>query len=98
MGLHGPLCDNPQKISSSMRIVRDLAIGLWGAVLAGVLAWPQAQPPALAKPPVPASVPLVLAGGTIVDVTEWGHSARDLQDAVVIVRDGRISEMGPRSA
>jgi hypothetical protein len=96
MGLPKSLCDNPQKTSSSMRIARDLAMGLCGVALAGVQAWPQAQAPAPAKPPLAASVPLVLAGGTIVDVTEWGHSARDLQDAVVIVRDGRINEVGPR--
>jgi hypothetical protein len=41
---------------------------------------------------------LVLAGGTVVDVTDWGHSARDLQDAIVIVRDGRITDVGPRGA
>ncbi len=39
-------------------------------------------------------VPLVLTGGTVVDVTNWGHSARDLQDAVVIVREGKITEVG----
>ena len=37
-------------------------------------------------------------GGTVVDVTEWGHSAKDLQDAVVIVRDGRITDVGSRYA
>ncbi len=30
----------------------------------------------------------------MVDVTNWGHSARDIQNAVVIVRDGRITEVG----
>jgi hypothetical protein len=43
------------------------------------------------------SVPLALVGGTVIDLSEWGHSAKDLQDAVVIVRDGRIAEVGPRS-
>lgn len=28
------------------------------------------------------------------DVTNWGHSARDIQNAVVIIRDGRITEVG----
>lgn len=64
--------------------------------LAGVLAWPQALPPAFQK--APASQPLVLAGGTVVDVTGWGRSAKDLQDAVVVVRDGRITEVGSRMA
>ena len=40
----------------------------------------------------------MLVGGTVVDVTDWGHSAKDMQDAVVIVRDGRITDVGPRGA
>jgi hypothetical protein len=39
-------------------------------------------------------VPLVLAGGTVVDVTDWGHSARDLPGAIVVIRDGRIEDVG----
>src|SRR5271156_4561132 len=85
------LCDNPQKTNSTMRFVRDLAIGFYAMALAGTLAWPLAQPSPLPKAQVsPVSgVPniLVLSGGTVVDVTQWGHSASDLQDAVVIVRD-----------
>jgi hypothetical protein len=53
----------------------------------------QNQPPK----PVPAP-PLVLVGGTIIDVTDWGHSANDIQDAVIYIRDGRILAVGPRSA
>jgi hypothetical protein len=41
---------------------------------------------------------MVLVGGTVIDLTNWGRSARDLQDAVVIVREGRITEVGPASA
>jgi hypothetical protein len=81
-----------------MRQFRNLAVGMWGAALASALAWPQAQPSTQTKSPVAASPALVLAGGTVVDVTEWGHSAKDLQDAIVIVREGRIAEVGPRSA
>jgi hypothetical protein len=33
-----------------------------------------------------------------VDVTDWGHSARDLTDAIVILRDGRITDVGSRMA
>src|ERR1039457_3479822 len=40
----------------------------------------------------------VLSGGTVVDVTDWGHSARDLGNAIVIVRDGRITEVGAAGA
>lgn len=78
--------------------LRTLGLAFCAAVAGATLAWPQALPPPQVKPPAPVSVPLVLAGGTIVDVTEWGHSAKDLADAVVIVRDGRISEVGPRLA
>ncbi|MDR3774022.1 MAG: amidohydrolase family protein [Terracidiphilus sp.] len=85
-----------------MQMIRDLAVGLLAAGLASVAAWPQAQAPALPKTAAPATAaapaPLVLAGGTVVDVSDWGHSAKDLQDAIVIVRDGRVSEVGSRYA
>jgi hypothetical protein len=71
-------------------------LGVVGLVLAAQLAWPQAPPPFASK--VPSSVPLVLAGGTVVDVTEWGGSAKDLPDAIVIIRDGRITDVGSRMA
>src|ERR1700723_3504614 len=93
-----PLCDNPQQILSSMRFRRNLAIGLCGVVLGPVLAQAQTQAPAFPRTAPTAPPPLVLAGGTIIDVSEWGHSAKDLEDAVVIVRDGRISEVGSRYA
>jgi len=37
-------------------------------------------------------------GGTVVDVTDWGHSAKDLPDAIVILHDGRITDVGSRMA
>ena len=71
---------------------------LWvvGVALVGVPAWPQPQVPVIPK--VPVSTPLVLAGGTVVDVTDWGSSARDQLDAIVIIRDGRITDVGSRGA
>ncbi len=65
---------------------------LWmgGAALGSCVAWPQPTPP-------PPPVPLVLAGGTVVDVTEWGHSAKDLPDAIVIVQNGKITDVGSRA-
>ncbi len=60
-------------------------------MLGSFFAWPQATP-------APAPVPLVLAGGTVIDVTDWGHSAKDLQDAVVIVQNGHITDVGTRAA
>jgi hypothetical protein len=68
-----------------MRLFHRVLRAVSGAALAGILAWGQAPP-------------LVLAGGTVVDVTDWGHSAKDLVDAIVVIRDGHITEVGPRSA
>jgi len=67
-------------------ILSTLGVCCFGQVLQG------------AKPPLVPPPPLVLAGGTVIDVTEWGHSANDLHDAVIYVRDGRITAVGPRSA
>lgn len=44
-----------------------------------------------------APVPLVLVGGTVIDVSDWGRSAKDLQDAIVIVQNGRITDVGPHA-
>jgi hypothetical protein len=79
-----------------MRPSGHLLLGAVGWVLAAQLAWPQAPSPFLPKPQT--SVPLALAGGTVVDVTGWGGSAKDLPDAIVIVRDGRITDVGSRMA
>ncbi|WP_263358302.1 amidohydrolase family protein [Acidicapsa ligni] len=57
-----------------------------------------AASPQVQLPKPNSTPPLVLAGGTVIDVTEWGHSANDLQDAVIYIRDGRITAVGPRSA
>jgi hypothetical protein len=89
-----PLCDNSQKTTLPMRASGHRLLGVVGLMLAAQLAWPQA--PFVPKPP--SSVPLVLSGGTVVDVTEWGGSAKDLPDAIVIVRDGRITDVGSRMA
>ncbi len=42
----------------------------------------------------PGSAPLVLTGGTVIDVTNWGDSARDLQNAVVVIQNGSIAYVG----
>jgi hypothetical protein len=74
-----------------------------GAVLVAVLAAFAAAPSGLAyqpqqpKPPVPAP-PLALAGGTVIDVTNWGRSMNDIPDAVVLIRDGHILAVGPRAS
>ena len=58
---------------------------------------------AVALAPVPAlaqnePAPLVLSGGTVIDLTNWGESARDIPNAVVVIREGRIAEVGPASS
>ena len=83
-----------------MQCIRIFLKCVTGSVLVGVLAsmlaWAQTPNPVFPKAQV--SVPLVLAGGTVVDVRDWGHSARDQQDSIVVIRDGRIVEVGYRGA
>jgi hypothetical protein len=63
------------------------ALFVAGCALASIPARPQPEP----SPP---SVPLILVGGTVVDLTDWGHSARDIPDAIVVIREGRITDVG----
>lgn len=90
------LCDNPQQTAILMRAFRILLTSAGCIGLTGLLAWPQPQPQINAREI--SSVPIVLSGGTVVDVSDWGHSARDLQNAIVIVRDGRITDVGASGA
>ena len=69
-----------------MRLDRFFLLWIVGSLLGGVLSWSQAP------------IPLVLAGGTIVDVTDWGHSAKDQPDSIVIVQNGRITDVGTRAS
>jgi hypothetical protein len=39
---------------------------------------------------------LALVGGTVIDVSEEGRSSDDLEDAVVVIEDGRIRQVGRR--
>jgi hypothetical protein len=67
-----------------MQTHRGFLVAILISVLGGVIAW--SQPSAL-----------VLSGGTVVDLTNWGRSAKDLHDSVVIVYDNKIEEVGPRA-
>jgi hypothetical protein len=67
-----------------MRIDRLFLLGLFAFLLGSVP--DQAQ-----------SVPLVLSGGTVVDVSNWGRSAADLADAAIVMQNGRITDVGPRA-
>ena len=62
-------------------------IGFWA--LGSVFAWSQ-------TPPQPSNE-LVLSGATVVDVSDWGHSAHDLPDAIVVISDGKIAAVGSRT-
>jgi hypothetical protein len=79
-----------------MRLLRGLLSIVLGLVLAVQAAGARAQ--SSFTPKLSPSAPLVLVGGTIVDVSEWGGSAKDIPDAVVVLRDGRIAEVGSRMA
>lgn len=76
-----------------MRFLRSFQAWVFGWVFASVAAWSQV-PPLL--PPSPSPPPLVLAGGTVIDVSNWGHSARDLTDAIVVISEGKITAVGSR--
>lgn len=69
-----------------MRLARILLLWIAGVLSSSVLARSQAAPP------------LVLAGGTVIDVTDWGRSAKDQQDSIVIVQNGHITDVGPRAS
>jgi Amidohydrolase family len=88
------VCDNPLYSNFCMRSFRFALTWLSVTFAAVMFGLPQAPPQVVTRP---ASTPLVLVGGTIIDVTDWGRSAVDLQDSVVIVRDGRITDVGSRA-
>ncbi|HEU5457265.1 MAG TPA: amidohydrolase family protein [Terracidiphilus sp.] len=62
------------------------------------LAAQSAQTPAQNPLAGPAEPPLVLSGGTLIDVADWGHSARDIPNAIVIVSDGHVISAGPAAS
>ncbi len=72
-----------------------LVSGLIFCVHSALAHGPQAQ--IQIPKPLPAP-PLVLVGGTIIDVSDWGRSANDLHDAIIYIRDGRVTAVGPRAA
>ena len=68
-----------------MRLFRIFLAWVGGLSLCGASLWPQP------------TNELVLAGGTVIDVSAWGRSAKDIPDAIVIVNEGRIVAVGPRA-
>ena len=81
-----------------MGIVRFFLLWICVAFPLTLLASSHASQAPQAPQVPPAPVPLVLVGGTVIDVTDWGRSAKDLPDAVVIVQGGRITDVGPRAS
>jgi hypothetical protein len=85
-----PVCDNPEENFLRMRPYRIVMIWMLLLLGAGISASAQIPPLVAAKPP------LVLIGGTIIDVTDWGRSALDQQNSIVIIDNGKITEVGSR--
>lgn len=71
-----------------MRKFSSLFFHCCGWLLAGIFAYAQGGP----------SATTVLLGGTVVDLSAWGKSAHDLQNAAVVIREGRISEVAPAAS
>ena len=69
-------------------------ISVW--IAAASLAWSSQTPPQI-NPYPPLVAPLALVGGTLIDLTNWGRSARDLHDSIVIVDQGKIVAVGARA-
>jgi len=88
-----PICDNPPNTPFLMRSLRSLVLSIaLGTMTSAALAQPATkQAPATAGAPV-----LALVGGTVIDLGDWGHSAKDLTDAVVLIHEGHILEIGSR--
>ena len=86
------VCDNPKQTSLFMRSSLLLTTGIICTLITGIRAIAQAPPQPAQGPP-----PLVLAGGTLVDVSNWGRSARDLSDSIVVVSEGKIVAAGARA-
>jgi len=70
------------QLATFARLVLVLAVLLTGSLLPAA--------------PVSAAETLALVGGTIIDTDDWGHSAADIEDAVVIIRTGEITQVGSR--
>jgi hypothetical protein len=85
------------KVSSLLRLLppsrlRNYLCCLLTAMLV-LPAWGRGH--ALQAPAFPSQL-LVLSGGTLIDVTAWGHSANDIPDSVVFIRDGHVISIGLR--
>jgi hypothetical protein len=87
------VCDNPVDQVFHMRLLSRVLAWVLVSLSACIPALSHAAPQIESKP---APVPLVLLGGTIIDVTDWGRSALDQQNSIVIVQNGKITDVGSR--
>jgi hypothetical protein len=87
------VCDNPEDKAFRMRPDRILLVWIFLSLAAAMSAAAQNVPQVAPKP---ASPPLALIGGTIIDVTDWGRSALDQQNSIVIIQNGKITDVGSR--
>ena len=87
------VCDNPNQ-NVMMRLLRSVSACFVAVACAPIVCCSQVAIPLQAAPAPQA--PLVLAGGTVIDVSNWGRSARDINDAIVIVNQGLINAVGSR--
>lgn len=69
----------------------SIAFGALSVALA--LLWPASG--SLHAEEAPATA-LVLAGGTLIDVSSFGSSQADIKDSVIVLQDGKIAAAGPR--
>lgn len=79
-----------------MRILYSVPVAAAGFLVALAAVLAPSQVPSPEQPPSPP--PLVLSGGTVIDVGGWGDSAGDIKDAVVIIEGSRITAVGPTSS
>ncbi len=76
---------------------RARALTCAGALaLVALTADPALRVPRAQVPPSP-TVPLVLVGGTVLDLSNGGRTSADVKDAVVVIDRGRIEAVGPRA-
>ncbi len=87
------VCDNPEHKVLRMRPHRIVLTWMLPVLTLGISA--SAQNPAQVVPK-PSPPPLVLLGGTVVDVTDWGRSAVDQQNSIVIIEGNKITDVGSR--
>src|SRR5579863_4080287 len=90
---NAPVCDNSVRNIFRMRPHRIVLTWMLLALSGGISGSAQNPAPVVPNPPPP---PLVLVGGTIINVTDWGRSALDQQNSIVIIQEGKITDVGSR--